>query len=186
MSHAGAASRYVKSLLSLAVEKGVLEEVHKDMQMFSEIATSNRDFALMLKNPIIRHDKKRDILEAVFKGKVNPLTMAILDILTRKNREPILPAIAKEFHNAYNVYKGIEAASITTAVPLDAELRAEIISLVKKIGAKDTVELVEKVDSEMIGGFVLNVKDKQVDASIKNKLKAMKLQFQQNPYIKEF
>jgi F-type H+-transporting ATPase subunit delta len=186
MSYAGAASRYVKSLLDLAVEKGVLEEVHNDMQMFSGICSSNREFALMLKNPIIRHDKKRDILEAIFKGKVNPLTMAILDILTRKNREPILPAIATEFHRAYNVHMGIEAATITTAVPLDNELREEIISIVKKIGAKDSVELVEKIDSEMIGGFVLNIRDKQVDASIKNRLKALKLQFQQNPYIKEF
>ncbi len=186
MSNARVASRYVKSLLSLAVEKGVVEEVHNDMQMFNGICATNRDFTLMLRNPIIRHDKKRDILEKIFKGKVNPLTMSILDILTRKNREPILPEIAKEFHNAYNAYKSIEKATITTAIPLDAELRAEIISIVKKISDRSSVELVEKVDSEMIGGFVLNVNNKQVDASIKSKLKELKLQFQHNPYIKDF
>ncbi|HEY5919065.1 MAG TPA: ATP synthase F1 subunit delta [Chryseolinea sp.] len=181
-----AASRYVKSLLSLAVEKNALEAVHGDMLMFSKVVEENRQFELLLKNPIIKHEKKRDILEKVFAGRVHPLTMAIFDILTRKNREPLLPAIAKEFHTAYNVHQGIEKATITSAVPLDAELRTEFENIVKKLSAKDKVELIEKVDKDIIGGFVLNVGDKQVDASIKNKLKALKVKFSHNPYIKEF
>ena len=181
-----AASRYVKSLLSLAVEQNALEAVHGDMLMFSKVVEENRAFELMLKNPIIKHEKKRDILEKVFAGRVHPLTMAIFDILTRKNREPLLPAIAKEFHTAYNIYKGIGKATVTSAVPLDAELRIEFENIVKKLSAKDKVELIEKVDKDIIGGFVLNVGDRQVDASIKNKLNALKVNFSHNPYIKEF
>jgi F-type H+-transporting ATPase subunit delta len=98
------ASRYVKSLLGLAVEQGVLEQVHQDMQLFAKVCEENRAFALMLKSPVIRHDKKKDILEKLFQGKVSKLTMAIFNIITTKNREPLLPAIAKEFHNAYNIY----------------------------------------------------------------------------------
>src|SRR5215204_2067632 len=105
MADSRAASRYVKSLLGLAVEKNVLDQVHQDMLLFSKVVDENKNFGLMLNNPIIKHDKKRDILEALFKGKVNPITMAILDIITKKNREPLLPAIAREFHNAYNEYK---------------------------------------------------------------------------------
>jgi len=181
-----AASRYVKSLLSLAVEKNALEEVHSDMLMFSRIVEENRQFELLLRNPIIKHEKKRDILEKVFTGRVHPLTMAIFDILTRKNREPLLPAIAKEFHGAYNTHKGIGKATIISAVPLDAELRTEFENMVKKLSEKDKVELIEKVDKDMIGGFVLNVGDRQIDASIKSKLKALKVKFSHNPYIKEF
>ena len=155
MADSRAASRYVKSLLGLAIEKNVLDEVHNDMLMFSKVVEQNRNFELMLRNPIIKHDKKRDILEALFKTKVNPLTMAILDIITRKNREPLLPAIAREFHNAYNFHKGVSKATITTAIPLDAKLRAEFETMVKKISATKEVELIEKVDQSMIGGFVL-------------------------------
>ncbi|HEY3430251.1 MAG TPA: ATP synthase F1 subunit delta [Cyclobacteriaceae bacterium] len=186
MADSRVASRYVKSLLGLAVEKGALEKVHEDMLLFSKVCEENRAFALMLRNPIIKHDKKREILEKVFKGKVNALTLAIFDIITRKNREPLLPAIAKEFHIAYNDHKNIGAASITSAVPLDSKLRAEIEQIVKKLSDKKQVEIEEKVDADMIGGFVLNIGDRQIDASIKNKLKALKLKFSQNPYIKEF
>jgi F-type H+-transporting ATPase subunit delta len=186
MAQLRAASRYVKSLLGLAVEKDVLEQVHNDMLLFSKVVAENRDFVLMLNSPIIKHDKKRDILEILFKSKVNPLTMSILDIVTRKNREPLLPAIAREFHNAYNEYKGICKATITTAIPLDPKLRMEFEGMVKKLSDKKQVELIEKIDLTMIGGFVLNVGDRQIDASLKNKLKALKVQFSQNPYVKEF
>jgi F-type H+-transporting ATPase subunit delta len=181
-----AVSRYVKSLLDLSVEQNVLEQVHNDMLLFSKVVNENRSFSLMLKSPVIKHDTKRDVMEGLFKTKVNKLTLAFLDIITRKNREPLLPAIAREFHNSYNEYKGIRKATITTAVPLDSKLRTEFENMVKKYSDKKQVELVEKIDKDMIGGFVLNIADRQIDASIKNKLKALKVNFSQNPYIKEF
>ena len=186
MAASRAASRYVNSLLGLAVEKNALDQVHKDMQDFAKLCEENRAFTLMLRNPIIKHDKKREILEKIFKGKVHTLTMAILDIITRKNREPLLPEIAKDFHLAYNRYKGVGQASVTTAVPMDATLRAEFEKMAIKLSEKKQVELKENVDKDMIGGFILNVGDRQIDASIKNKLKALKVKFSQNEYVKEF
>jgi len=186
MTDSRAASRYVKSLLGLAVEQNALDAVHNDMLLFSKTVESNREFRLMLQSPIIKHETKRDVLEKIFKGKVHKLTLSIIDIITRKNREPLLPAIAKEFHEAYNEYKQIGKAVVTTAVPLDSKLRGEIQAMVRNYSGKKDIELIEKVDPEMIGGFVLNVGDRQVDASIKSKLSALKLEFSQNPYIKEY
>jgi F-type H+-transporting ATPase subunit delta len=181
-----AASRYVKSLLGLAIEQKALDNVHDDMLLFAKVVDENKNFALMLRNPVISHDKKSEILSKLFKGKVNGLTMSFFDIITRKNREPLLPAIAREFHTQYNEYKGISKAVVTSAVPLDANLRSEFEGLVKKYSNLKQVELIEKVDPSMIGGFILKVGDRQIDASLTNKLKALKVKFSQNPYIKEF
>ena len=185
MADSRAASRYVKSLLVLAVERNALEEVHRDMLLFSDVASKSRQFELLLQSPVIKHDKKFEILKKIFYGKVHSLTMAFFDIITRKNREPILLSVAREFHNAYNEYKGIGTASVTSAIPLDAALRAQIERLVQVYSDKKQIELVEKVDPDLIGGFVLNVGDRQVDSSIKNKIKTLKVKFSQNPYIKE-
>lgn len=185
MSEIRAASRYAKSLLGLASEQKVLEEVHADMLNFLSICEENRDFTLMLKNPIIKHDKKRAILEKIF-SKSNKLTLAIFDIITRKNREPLLPAIAKEFHNQYNVFKGIEVATVTSAIALDKNTKKELESIVKSISQYDKVDLKEKVDANIIGGFILNVGDRQLDDSLRSKIKALNLKFSQNPYTKEF
>ena len=181
-----AVSRYVKSLLDLAIEQKVLDNVHDDMLMFSRVVEESRPLALMLKSPVIKHDKKLEVLKKLFAKRVDKLTMAFFDIITRKNREPLLVAIAREFHNSYNEYKGIRKATVITASPLDASLRQEFERLVKLQSDKKQVELIEKLDKDMIGGFVLNIGDRQIDASIRNRLKALKLQFSQNPYIKEY
>jgi F-type H+-transporting ATPase subunit delta len=139
----------------------------------------------MLQNPVIKHDKKLEILRRIFQDKVNALTLAFLEIITRKNREPILAVIAREFHDAYNEYNDVGKASVITAVPLDKASRAELQSLAKKYSDKKQVELIEKLDSDLIGGFVLNIGDRQIDASIKNKIKTLKQKFSENPYIKE-
>jgi F-type H+-transporting ATPase subunit delta len=140
----------------------------------------------MLRSPIIKHNKKKEILEKIFKDKVHKLSVSIIHILTEKNREPLLPAIAKEFHSAYNEFKGISKASVTTTIPVDAQLRSELEKIVKKLGGTDKIELQEKIDQELIGGFILNVGDKQIDASIKSKLKTLKVKFSENPYVREF
>lgn len=180
------ASRYVKSLLGLAVEQGALEAVHKDMLLFTKVLKENRDFKIMINSPVIRHEKKRAILEKIFAGKVDKLTMAIMDILTRKNREPLLPSIASEFHNAYNTYKGIGKAYITTTVRMDNDLRKAVEEIVKKLSKTKQVEIEEKTDKDLIGGFILNVGDQQIDASIKSKLKSLQVRFSENPFVKEF
>mgnify|MGYP001571503800 CR=1 FL=1 len=66
MADSRVASRYVKSLLGLAVEKEALDKVHKDMILFSKVCEENRGFTLMLRNPIIKHDKKREIWKEIF------------------------------------------------------------------------------------------------------------------------
>ena len=186
MADSRVASRYVKSLLGLAVEQNVLEEVHTDMLFFAKVCQSNRDFVLMLQSPIVRHEKKKEILKKIFLGRVHALTMAIVDLLTAKNREPLLLSIATEFHNAYNEYKGIGKASVTSTIPIDEKLRGELEAIVRKLSDKKHVELEEKVDQDLIGGFILNVGDRQIDASIKSKLRALKIKFSENPFVKEF
>ena len=185
MADSRATSRYVKSLLDLAIEKNVLEEVHRDMLLFADIVSKSRSLELLLQNPIIKHDKKLAVLNSLFSGKVHSLTTAFFEIITRKNREPILASVAREFHASYNEYKGIGKAKVTSAAPLDERLRGEIEKLVRKYSDKKQIELEEIVDPELIGGFILKVGDRQVDASIKSKLKTLKVNFSQNPYIKE-
>lgn len=179
------ASRYVKSLLGLAVEQGVLEQVHLDMLLFSKTCHENRNLVAMLRSPVIRHENKRAILKKLFSERVGKLTLSIFDIIVRKNREPQLPAIANEFHNAYNAYKGIGKAYLITTIALDKELLEIMQSISKKLANKQTIEMHTKVDSALIGGFVLNVGDHQIDASISSKLKLLSLKFNENYFIRK-
>jgi len=176
MSSRRVALRYAQPLIELAEEKGVLEEVKTDMDSFSSICKENREFDLMLKSPIISHLKKAQVLKSIFQGKVNELTLQALDIITKKNRESILPEIADGFVHLYNTKAGLEEVSVITSYELSAGEKAMFEELAKKITGKTPV-MSEIVDERIIGGFQLKFKDQQLDQSVAGQLKNLKLKF---------
>lgn len=175
------ATRYAKSLLQLALEQGKLEQVYADMQLVKSVYDSNREFAGFLKSPIINTDKKLAVLKSVFENKINEITIGFFSILTAKRRESYVGEIAKAFIAQYKEEKGITTAVVTSAAGIDKASRERILELVKQ-QAKGEVELVEKVDPSLIGGFVLRIGDKQIDASISRKLNELRKTFSENTH----
>jgi len=178
------ASRYAKSFIDLTTEQGVLEEAFGDMKSILTLCESNHDFVNFLKSPLIKTDKKQTVLKQIFEGKLNKVTDAYIQLITSKKREIYLPEIAAEFVNQYKEKKKILTAVITTAKGIDDVIRKEIMEIVKGTGNSDVV-LQEKINENIIGGFILRVGDKQIDASIARKLNNLKRSFKENPYIKE-
>ncbi len=167
------ATRYAKSLLELAVEKGQLDQVNKDMELVDEVCKSSRDLVVMLKSPIINTDKKQIVLKEVFGGKISDMTLQFMSLMTEKKRESILEEIGAAFKLQYKVFKNVTSAVVTSAVALDADTKAKIIAMVKA-EAKGEVEMTEKIDPTLIGGFILRVGDKQIDESVVRKLTDIK------------
>jgi F-type H+-transporting ATPase subunit delta len=171
------AFRYAKSLIDLAQEKGLTEDIHNDMQFFKQTVDENRSLLLMLQNPVVRVDKKTAVLNAVFSARLNPMTMDFIHIIDRKHRESIMDAIADEYIRLYNKLKGIQRASVTTTTPLTDALREEFKAMVANATGANSVELEERIDQKLIGGYVLRLGDRQIDASLRNQLNDIKLQF---------
>ena len=179
MSVGRIAIRYATPIIELAEEKKLLDKVKADMESFVSVCSENRDFSLMLKSPIIPHQRKADILKKVFGGKVNDLTLQAFEIITRKNREDLLENIAEEFLHLYNVKMGLEEVSVTTSFELDAGMRKAFEKLAKDVTGKDPI-LKEKVDPEILGGYILKLGDRQIDESVSGQLKELKLKFSKN------
>jgi F-type H+-transporting ATPase subunit delta len=179
------ASRYAKSVLELAKEKGILDFVVHDMALFAKVCEENHALVATLKSPIILHSKKLTILKKLFEGKVNPLTISLFEIISRKNREDYLFEIAKEFGTQYKEMKGVLSGIVTTPFPINDDLRTQFKGIVSKAYGKE-VELKEKVDKDIIGGFILKIGDKQIDESIKNKLQRLKNKFKDNSYVAKY
>ncbi|GGG45862.1 ATP synthase F1 subunit delta [Hymenobacter glacieicola] len=182
MSELRVASRYAKSLLDLAEERGELEVVKQDMDLFSKTLTENRELRLLLRNPIVKHDKKLAILQAVFGGKVSALTEKFFSIVTQHNRESALEFIGSEFLTQYNLLRGMQAAEVTTATPLTEELREHLRQVVRQQSGLADVTLTEKVDASLIGGFVLRIGDRLIDDSVSYRLRKLRNEFSKNPY----
>jgi F-type H+-transporting ATPase subunit delta len=180
-----AAVRYAKALKELALEQGVLEKVRDDMKLITSVCGSNHDFTVVMDSPIIKTDKKQAILNEVFKGKISKLTELFIQILAAKRRESYLEAIAIEFVKQFKEHKKILTAIVTTASGLDEELRKKVLEVVQGSGHSE-IELVEKINEKLIGGFTLQVGDKRVDASLAKQVRKLAMEFSENPYIREY
>ncbi|MEM9549447.1 MAG: ATP synthase F1 subunit delta, partial [Bacteroidota bacterium] len=131
--------------------------------------------------------KKADVFNALFEGKVNKLTKAFLDISLRKGREGYLPDIAKEFLNQYKLMKGISSVKLTTAAPIsDASLDAIKAKLLASDVTDQSVDLETHVDESLIGGFVVQIGDKLIDASVSHKLAQLAKDMTNKEYEKAF
>jgi len=148
------------------------------MEQFLAVCKGSMTFLKMLKSPVIPHLKKGEILVKIFEGKVSKLTLAMFNLIVRKNREKILPQIAREFINAFNEARGFQPAHVMTAVALTTTLKSSVKELVKNISSKKPL-LTAEVEKNIIGGYILTMDDRQIDQSVKGALNKLKLKFDQ-------
>lgn len=180
------ASRYAKSIIDLAAERGELEEVLSDMQGMQE-AVKNRDLYLLFKSPIIKSDKKRAVFNAIFDGKISKLSSEFFHIIMRKGREQYIPEIATDFIRQYKENSHITTIQLTTAHEIDQSILDGIEAKLLASNVTDKkVEIENKVDESIVGGYILEIGDKLYDDSVKGKLDKLKKAFSKNEYEKAF
>ncbi len=179
------AGRYAKSVFDLAIEKDQLDVVYKDMVYLQSICKSSREFVSLLKSPIIKGDKKQQILDVVTKDKVSVLTASFNELMVKKGREESLPEIVNAFIDMYNGIKGIHKVKLTTAQPVSEELKQRIVDKFTTTTSLQHIELEAAVNESLVGGFVLEFNNTLVDASILRDLKDIKKQFMDNSYIQK-
>ena len=178
------ARRYAKSLFDLAEERKSSVAVFADMELVRNVVSSSRDFRKLIQNPVITTDKKLAVLKSIFAGKVNEVTLSFFSILAKKRREEYMGEIAESYISLYRAQKGIMTAQLLTAVPADEALKRRITEIVQKDTGKK-VELEERVDASIIGGFILSVGDRQFDESVARKLRTLHREFETNPFVKK-
>jgi F-type H+-transporting ATPase subunit delta len=159
--------------MGLAMEQKMLDKVRDDMKLIATVCKENRDFSLFLNSPVIKTDKKLQVLNGIFKGKITDLTLSFLTLIAKKHREAYVSEIAQAFDEQYRKNQNIFSAVVTSARGLDEMTRKKVLELVKS-QMKGEVELVEKVDPSTIGGFILKIGDKQVDRSVARQLSNLK------------
>ena len=185
MTNPRLAIRYAKSLLDLAQEQGKLEEVFNDIKLLGNICKTSREFANVLKSPIIKEDKKNKIIESVTEGRISLLTSSFIKLLGSKGRESSLIEIISAFIEQYNEVKGIHKVKLTTAVEVSEELKNEFINKIKASEGIKNIELEASVNESLVGGFVLEMEGRKADASIRRDLMDVQKQFLNNDYIQK-
>lgn len=169
MSNSTVAKRYALALFQIASEKQVLAEVEQELRTVKEVVTNNPELTVFLKSPKLSNEKKKEVLNQAF-GSASTYVRNTLMILVDRHREGQIAEVADEFINLANDAKGIAEAKVYSVQPLSTE-QAEAISaaFAPQVG-KQTLQIENIVDSNLLGGVKLRIGNRIFDGSLRGKL----------------
>jgi F-type H+-transporting ATPase subunit delta len=165
------AEAYARSLLELAGNDAA--PAGHDLDQIREIVETNRTFRLYLADPAIGELERGETLKRIFAGKISPLLMNFIGVLNEKGRLGMLVEIADAYDHLLDEKLGKIEVDVIVAQKLSPDQLEQVRQKVSSALKKDAV-VHQYVDESIIGGLVLRVQDKLIDASVKTQLAAMK------------
>ena len=172
MSRMTSARRYAQAVYQIATEKNNIEQWVEDLSVLSA-STLAPDFLAFVNSPNVGNEKKTSLIKDVFSGEVNVDAVHLCCLLSLRNSVSILPKIADYVQEFLDADKGIERAEIVTAVQLTKHQEEKIKDYVSSIVGKE-LTLTNRVEADILGGFLVRVGDRVMDGSLRTRIEDMK------------
>lgn len=171
---AGTVARvYAETLLRRAVAEDALEAISESVEAFGEAMAGSSRVARFLEAPQIPGAAKRRALTSALEGRLHPVFLRFLALVTGKHREGLLSEIVSAWREVLDERAGRQSATVTTSLPLDDELRAGVREALERATGR-TIVLEEKVDAGLLAGIVVRTGDTVIDGSVRTRLKALR------------
>jgi len=164
---------YSDALFEAAIEENKVDLLFEELGQITDLFTTHPEFFELFKTPKINIEEKKKSIEEVFSGKISDEMMNFLKVILDKRRSSAIFGIKNEFDKKVYAHKGIEKATVESAVALDeAEMKGLEAKLAEMTGKQ--IELKNIINTDVIGGLLLRVGDKVVDGSIRRRLNDMR------------
>lgn len=161
---------YSRAVLELAEEAGVADDLREELEGLAEVYRSDGSFRDFLVNPAIDADERRDSLERLFRGRLSDLAVDALQVLNRKGRSALLPAVVEAYRQDHDRLRDRVEVRVTSARPLADEQRQRLAATVRERTGREA-SFVERVDPSILGGLVVQIGDEKTDGSVATKLR---------------
>jgi F-type H+-transporting ATPase subunit delta len=172
--HESIAATYAKALLATTEKSGGTADVLGDLEsLVSDVFAGQSRFTDALSSPRLAVEEKLGLIDRTLGGRISPTLLNFLKVIAQHDRFGALATIAKSYRHQVNDMSGRAEVTVTTAQPLDADLRERVIqTLEARLGKQ--IDLRSEVDESLIGGIVVRVGDAVFDASVLNRLDRMR------------
>ena len=165
------ANRYARAVFHIARERQELDRWQSDLSRIAGLG-ENSELVALLKNPNVRFSEKSKLLSENLR-EVSPSALKLVYLLVTKDRLSLVVKINEEFQRLLDSHRGIEAALVVTAVPLDDNTKSGLVRHLETIVGKKVVAQHE-VDPYIIGGVIVRIGGKLLDYSTRSRLMALK------------
>jgi F-type H+-transporting ATPase subunit delta len=163
------AAPYAEAIMQLAGESSADKTVLDNLKAVNQVIGATSELEVVLRHPSVNAQEKKQLVISIFGGKVHELTLRLLEMLTDRRRLELLPYIEREATNLWRKKQNIVAGTLVYAEKPDAQTLQQIKEKLQKQLGK-TLELSEKEDKSLIGGYTLQLGDQVIDGSLKGRL----------------
>lgn len=173
--------RYAKALYLVAKEKGNSDKLYEMMRRLSDAFTAEPLLNETMTNPFVDDsDKTALIFSACDAGKDNTLLADFVKLLETNHRMALVRDIASAYQKIYRNENNIYRVKVVSAAPLQADVEDRLKKMILAHLKGATMEYQSDVDPDLIGGFVVNIDNQRLDASVNNQLKQLRLNLLSN------
>jgi F-type H+-transporting ATPase subunit delta len=171
----GVAGRYAVALFELASESGKTDAVSADLQRFAALIEESDDLKRLVRSPVFTPEQQQAAVGAILdRVGIGGIAGNFIRLVVRKRRLFAFPAMTRAFEALLAERKGIVPAEVTVAEPMPDQMLAELKAALRKT-AGSQVSLGVKVNPDIIGGMVVKLGHRMIDASLKTKLNALRV-----------
>jgi F-type H+-transporting ATPase subunit delta len=170
------ATRYARALLQFAEANQQAEVVYAEAGRLSEVYRREKRLRTLLDNPVMRLADKQQMLIAATGGKPSVALRRFIDLMLENGRESFLNFILLKYTDLYRKRNNIHIARLTTVSDIDKATETRIVDLVRQ-SISGSIELEKATDSNILGGFVLDVDSNRWDASLAGQLRRIRKDF---------
>lgn len=164
MLNAGLAKRYARALLNAVAKGEAVEKTAADLKMVLQICAGNGDLQACLDSPIVFIQVKQNIINDLFAGKTENLTVDFLSLLFEKRRFNLLPAISEALDELIDEMRGRTRVNIVSALPVNEQERDYLHERLEK-WLKQSVQLSVEVNPSLLCGIQIRIGDRLYDSS---------------------
>lgn len=169
--------RYAKALFGVARRRGAMEALQSEIDELLPFFDPGSKLRLFLEGPQITTEAKEQLIERVFKDKLNPLLHQLLIVLLNKGRIEYMRPILDRFKILVERDQGLYEAEVATAVSLDDDQKQQMQSALESF-TSSRLRIQYRVDPSLIGGVWFKYGDTLVDDSVKGKLVRLRQQLE--------
>jgi F-type H+-transporting ATPase subunit delta len=163
---------YAEALFEAGKAKGNLDELHEQLDQFADSLQSNRDMQVFFFSPYFSSAEKLEGIEKSVSD-AEPEFVNFLELLAEKHRLPVIHAIRRAFDELWAKERKRLGVTVTSAVELDPKVVEMVGAEIEKQTGR-VVELEAVVDEDVLGGLVLRVGNRVLDASLRAKLERLR------------
>jgi F-type H+-transporting ATPase subunit delta len=167
------AAPYAGTFYDFCVEKDLIYQVTTDFQSIQAFFTKTPDLVKYLTNPIVSADSKKEILEKTLESQINKQTLRFLLLLVKRNRIAFVETVIYSFLQLVYRLATIKLIEVTTAFPFSNKHRNKLTQKIKTLTNAYEIQLVVKINSKLIGGFLIKTNSKIIDFTVKNQLQKL-------------